>query len=745
MIEPYKGARVWRNRWRMGAVMATSALAVYLPSSPAGAGSPGATERVSIATNGVQGTGGSISSPSISDDGQVVAYHSRAEKLVPNDTNNREDVFVRDRNADTTLRVSVSSSGEQGEGPSLAPEISGNGRVIVFGSGAPNLVPNDTNADPPAPTASAEAIGRDVFVHDLNTKVTERVSVGSDESEGRCFEPGTNFQEFRFCGGGVALAEADINFDGRFVAFAGNGENLVSNDTNGATDVFVRDRLNGTTTRVSVSTAGAQGNGASSEPSISDDGRYVAFSSAATNLVAGDTNNQRDVFVRDTVANTTTRVSVVTGGGQGCAPVAPATTCSATSGAGASTSPTISDDGNVVAFASGASILVPGDTNNANDVFVHVRNTNTTSRVSGGLNGAELDGAFFPHMSGNGRFVAFDSLATNVVAGDTNALSDVFVHDRQAGFTSRVSVTRSLGQSNGASYFPALNQDGRFVTFASDASNLVPGDNNFTSDVFVHDRTQPTPRSTGYRLVASDGGVFAFGDAPFLGSTGAIRLASPIVGTAALPDGSGYWMVAADGGVFAFGKAGFYGSAAGRTLAKPIVAMAATPTGAGYWLVGGDGAVFPFGDARSFGSTAAIRLAQPIVGIAPSFSGLGYWLVAADGGVFGFGDAIFRGSTGAIRLAQPIVGMAATPSGGGYYLVASDGGVFAFGNAVFRGSMGATRLNQPVVGISANPSGGGYWMVARDGGIFAFGDAGFYGSTGAIRLNLPIVAVAAAG
>ena len=740
MIEPYERARAGRDRWRIGVVTAAAALAVGLPSSPAGAGSPGATERLSVATGGAQGTGGSISFPSISDDGRMVAYHSRAEKLVPNDTNNREDVFVRDRATDVTLRVSVSSAGVQGEGPSLAPEVSGNGRVIVFGSGAPNLVPNDTNADPPAPTASAEAIGRDVFVHDLDTKVTERVSVGSDESEGRCFEPNTNFQEFRFCGGGVALAEADINFDGRFVAFAGNGENLVPNDTNGQADVFVRDRQTGTTTRVSVSSAGAQGNGASSEPSISKDGRFIAFSSAASNLVAGDTNGQRDVFVRDTVANTTTRVSVVTGGGQGCTVVN-----NVCAGAGASSLPTISDDGNIVAFASNASLLVPGDTNNVSDVFVHDRTSSTTTRISGGIGGAELNGAFFPALSGNGRFVGFDSIASNVVPGDTNALSDLFVHDRQAGFTSRVSVTRTLGQANGASYFPALNADGRYVVFSSDASNLVPGDSNFNPDVFIHDRTQPVPRATGYRLVAADGGVFAFGDAPFHGSAGATKLASPIVGTAALPNGSGYWMVAADGGVFAFGKAGFYGSAAGRTLAKPIVAMAATPTGAGYWLVGGDGAIFPFGDARSFGSTSQLRLAQPIVGMASSFSGLGYWLVAADGGVFAFGDAIFRGGTGAIRLAQPIVGVAATPTGGGYYLVASDGGVFAFGDAIFRGSTGATRLNQPVVGIAANPSGGGYWLVARDGGIFAFGDAGFYGSTGATRLNQPIVAVAAAG
>ncbi|MGH9282615.1 MAG: TolB family protein, partial [Acidimicrobiales bacterium] len=536
---------------------------------------------------------------------------------------------------------------------------------MVFGSGAPNLIPGDTNADPPAPTASAEAIGRDVFVHDRVTGATERVSVSDWEAEGRCFEPADPSQ-FRFCGGGVALAEADINVDGRYVAFAANAENLVTGDFNGATDVFVRDRVAGTTTRVSVSSAGAQANGASSEPSISADGRYVAFASTAANLVAGDTNGQRDIFVRDRQTNTTTRVSVVTGGGQGCTPSGDPAVCA---GSGASSLPIISDDGNVVAFTSAATLFTAGDTNNANDIFVHDRTT--TTRVSAGAGGAGASGgAFFPTLSGNGRFVGFDSVASNLATGDSNVVSDAFVHDRQTGTTSRASVTRTGGQANGASYFPALNADGRYVVFASDASNLVPGDNNFAPDVYLHDRTLPQPRSNGYHLVAADGGVFAFGDAAFFGSTGALQLTQPIVGMAARPDGKGYWMVAADGGVFAFGGAGFFGSAAGRTLAKPIVGMAAMPTGAGYWLVGADGAVFAFGDAKLYGSTSQLKLAQPIVGIAPTFGGQGYFLVAADGGVFAFGEAVFWGSAGAIKLAQPIVGMAATPTGAGYHLVA---------------------------------------------------------------------------
>ncbi|MGH9281761.1 MAG: hypothetical protein ACRD0S_02365 [Acidimicrobiales bacterium] len=243
----------------------------------------------------------------------------------------------------------------------------------------------------------------------------------------------------------------------------------------------------------------------------------------------------------------------------------------------------------------------------------------------------------------------------------------------------------------------------------------------------------------GYWLVASDGGIFAFGEAVFRGSTGAIKLNQPIVGMAATPSRAGYWLVASDGGVFAFGDAPFRGSTGAIKLNQPIVGIAPTPAGTGYWMVAKDGGIFAFGGAVFRGSTGAIKLNQPIVGMAATPTGGGYYLVAADGGVFAFGDAVFRGSTGGIRLAKPIVGMAATPTGNGYYLVAEDGGIFAFGDAVFRGSTGGIRLNQPVVGMSRTLSGGGYRLVARDGGVFAFGDAVFRGSTGAIRLNQPMV------
>ena len=229
-------------------------------------------------------------------------------------------------------------------------------------------------------------------------------------------------------------------------------------------------------------------------------------------------------------------------------------------------------------------------------------------------------------------------------------------------------------------------------------------------------------------MVASDGAVFAFGDAHPLGGLSGAALNAPIVDMAPTSDGGGYFLVASDGGVFTFGDATFHGSIGTLRLNRPIVGMTATPDGGGYFLVASDGGVFTFGDATFHGSTGALRLNRPIVGMAATPDGGGYWLVASDGGVFTFGDATFHGSTGALRLNRPIVGMAATPDGGGYWLVASDGGIFTFGNATYAGSMGATNLNAPVVAMTATPDGGGYLLVASDGGVFTFGDATFHGS-----------------
>ncbi|MGH9041774.1 MAG: Calx-beta domain-containing protein [Acidimicrobiia bacterium] len=248
------------------------------------------------------------------------------------------------------------------------------------------------------------------------------------------------------------------------------------------------------------------------------------------------------------------------------------------------------------------------------------------------------------------------------------------------------------------------------------------------------------PKGQGYWFVASDGGIFAYADSQFYGSTGAVRLNQPVVGMARTTTGRGYWLVARDGGIFAFGDAPFFGSTGSIRLNQPIVGMAGTPSGKGYWFVAADGGIFAYGDAGFFGSAGGSRLNGSIVGMAATPTGGGYWLVGSDGTVYPYGDARPAGS--AHGIPQPVVGIAATPSGAGYWLAGSDGSVYPFGDAGNFGSV--SGLNRPVVGMAATPKGQGYWLVATDGGIFSFGDARFFGSTGSIQLNQPIVGMAAA-
>ncbi len=226
--------------------------------------------------------------------------------------------------------------------------------------------------------------------------------------------------------------------------------------------------------RVSISSVGIQANGDSEEPSISSDGFIVAFISEATNLVPGDTNDAQDVFVHDLGTGITERVSVASAGTQGDDD---ALTLS------------LSSNGSFVAFGSFATNLVAGDTNDVIDVFVHDRDKGTTARVSIATDGTQAnDESFSPAISSSGRFVAFRSDATNLVADDTNSNSDIFVRDRTSGVTRRVSVDSDGDQANGDSILPAISADGRFVAFSSEASNLVAGDTNNLADIFVHDR-----------------------------------------------------------------------------------------------------------------------------------------------------------------------------------------------------------------------------------------------------------------
>jgi hypothetical protein len=242
-----------------------------------------------------------------------------------------------------------------------------------------------------------------------SAQVTQRVSVDSSCAQANNVS---------------GIYRVSVSAHGRYVAFASQATNLVPGDTNGFGDVFVRDRLSGTTERVSLDSGGAQGNSASYDPSISADGRFVAFVSDAINLVPGDTNGKPDIFVRDRQSGRTERISVNSAGAQGD---------------DQSAIPSISADGRFVAFASQATNLVPGDTNGLMDVFVHDRLSGLTERVSVDSFGAQGNGIsalFGLSISADGRFVAFESYASNLVHGDTNGYEDVFVHDRSAtGFT----------------------------------------------------------------------------------------------------------------------------------------------------------------------------------------------------------------------------------------------------------------------------------------------------------------------
>jgi hypothetical protein len=240
-----------------------------------------------------------------------------------------------------------------------------------------------------------------------------------------------------------------------------------------------------------------------------------------------------------------------------------------------------------------------------------------------------------------------------------------------------------------------------------------------------------TPDGDGYWLAGQDGGVFAYGDAPFEGSLPALGVpVDDIVAMAATPDGRGYWLVGQDGGVFAFGDARFYGSAADLSLAAPVVGIAPTPDGAGYWLVGTDGGVFAYGDAHFYGTgnkTVPGARGQ-VVSIAPTSDGGGYWLAVLPSQMIPFGDA--QAFSNRPANVVPVPQMATTPNRNGYWFVGQDGGVFSAGTAQFYGSVPGLGLRiDDAIDITSTPDGGGYWVLGTDGGVFAFGDAQFYGSS----------------
>ena len=390
------------------------------PGTSSAGSTVGELTRVSVDSSGVQGNSDSFTA-SISADGRYVAFESFATNLIPGDVNGSMDIFVHDRLTGLTERVSVGSSD---------PSITADGRYVTYASGL------------------------HVYVHDRQTGHTTLVSVDSSGV------PGNGFS-----------LDPSSSADGRYVAFQSLATNLVLGDTNSSADIFVHDLQTGDTTRVSVNSSSVEGNNDSFRPSISADGRNVAFDSFASNLAAGDLNLYMDTYVHDRQTGATTLVSVNSTG---------------VGGNSSSSHPSISADGRYVAFESDATNLVSGDTNGKPDIFVHDLQTGETTRVSVNSSGGQGNGyCSYPSISGDGRDVAFQSSDTNLVAGDTNTFPDIFVHDRQTGVTRRVSLNSSGGQGNGSSTFPSISSNGLTVAFQSEANNLVSGDTNAKSDIFA--------------------------------------------------------------------------------------------------------------------------------------------------------------------------------------------------------------------------------------------------------------------
>lgn len=452
------------------------------------------TTRVSVASDGTQGNGNSGASGagiSVSANGRFVVFPSTANNLVSGDNNYAIDSFLHDRTTGQTTRISVASDGTEGNSSSGSPSISEDGRYIAFYSFANNLVPGDTNnvCDGNGDGVYNENCG-DVFVRDTQTNQTSRISVASNRIQSNG-ESGTR---------GIS-----VSADGRYIAFSSTASNLVSGDTNnfctakdGTTgancdDIFVHDTQAGQTVRVSVNSNGIEGTNSSYMPSISADGRYIAFASNANNLVLNDTNNRWDIFVHDRQTGQTIRVSLASDGTQ-----------ANNNSGGYLYDLDISSDGRYVAFASYASNLVSGDTNGAMDIFVHDRQTGQTTRISIASDGTQGNGAsglYGVSISDNGRYVTFYSEASNLISEDTNNYCDqygnpggtfncpdIFIHDRNTGQTSLVSMKSNGVQGNGyGSWYPSISADGSTVSFASASSDLVPNDTNGEWDIFVHD------------------------------------------------------------------------------------------------------------------------------------------------------------------------------------------------------------------------------------------------------------------
>jgi len=469
-------------------VLFTAAVALGLAGCGGGGGGGGGRPGVNITRvgGGVQGTGGGFGSshPALSQDGRYVAYASDDTNLVVGDTNNVADIFVYDGFSKTTTRVSIPDGvapGAQGNGDSTEPAIAPDGRYVAFNSNATNLIanPSDTN------------LASDVYVRDTNTSIlgnqTVRMSVGDGV-------PGTQGNNDSYIAGNAIAVDASIDAGNVLVAFYSFATNLFpALDNNGSAHIYLRscstDFL--TCTTVPIDNTGAQqANGASLDPSISKNGRFVVYTSNATNLVAVDANNRADIFVYDRLTAQNVLVSVDNNGAQADGDSTLAS-ISATGRYVVFTSAATNLVAGAVDNNSATDVFLHDRDVNNSGVFDTPGNISTT-RVSVSSAGAQGNGAsntpIFPVLgiSDDGKIVVYETLATNFDPyGDTNGVTDVYVYNTVAKTTSRMSVSGSGAEANNFSVEITISGDGKKVSYSSLASNLVAGDTNALSDVFV--------------------------------------------------------------------------------------------------------------------------------------------------------------------------------------------------------------------------------------------------------------------
>jgi Tol biopolymer transport system component len=429
---------------RRAALMLATATMMLGVLAPRAWAAHGSTERVSVATSGGDPSANS-SWPSVSANGRYVAFSSWASNLVPGDANDQSDIFVADRATGSTTLVSLASDGTQANGSSFTPSISADGNIVAFRSDATNLVAGDDEGHV------------DIFVHVLSTGRTIRVS---QRPSGR--------------GANEDSQDPSISADGRAVAFASLASNLVTvpvNATGLCCDIFVHRISTGANT---LGDPMRNGDGASDSflPVLSATGRFLAFGSWGCEIAKGvECLDESNVYELDTKTGKMTLVSRAYSGDVGF---------------GCGANPAISADGSQVAFISDGANLVRHDTNSAYDVFLRDLSTGVTTRVSVTSKEGQTNGGLGRvTMSGDGRYVVFQSDAWNIVPGDENLVSDVFARDTLTGRTFRASVASDGSEADGYSADAAISADGSVIAFASDADNLAPADANLTTDIFA--------------------------------------------------------------------------------------------------------------------------------------------------------------------------------------------------------------------------------------------------------------------